>query len=161
MKKIINPWLGVEMATYMFNAILSDHPTLAFSHRVQKSVLYICVSFAILHIGSLEKAMAPHSSTLAWKIPWVEEPGRQQSMGLLRVRHDCAASLSLFTFMHWRREWQPTPVFLPGESQGRESLVDCRLLLVFKFLKGNSRFVRKSHIKKKAYLKSYEIFIDK
>ena len=35
-----------------------------------------------------EKAMAPHSSTLAWKIPWVEEPGRLQSMGLLRVRHD-------------------------------------------------------------------------
>ena len=34
---------------------------------------------------------------------------------------------SLFTFMHWRRKWQPTPVFLPGESQGRESLVGCRL----------------------------------
>ena len=36
-------------------------------------------------------------------------------------------SLSLFTFMHWRRKWQPTPVFLPGESQGRESLVGCHL----------------------------------
>ena len=35
-----------------------------------------------------EKAMAPHSSTLAWKIPWTEEPGRLQSMGSLRVRHD-------------------------------------------------------------------------
>ena len=35
-----------------------------------------------------EKAMAPYSSTLAWKIPWMEEPGRLQSMGLLRVRHD-------------------------------------------------------------------------
>ena len=35
-----------------------------------------------------EKAMAPHSSTLAWKIPWTEEPGRQQSMGLLRLGHD-------------------------------------------------------------------------
>ena len=35
-----------------------------------------------------EKAMAPHSSTLAWKIPWTEEPGWLQSMGLLRVRHD-------------------------------------------------------------------------
>ena len=35
-----------------------------------------------------EKAMAPHSSTLAWKIPWMEEPGRLQSMGLLRVGHD-------------------------------------------------------------------------
>ena len=64
--------------------------------------------------------MAPHSSTLAWKIPWTEKPGRLQSMGSLRVRHDWATSLSLFTFMHWRRKWQPTPVFLPGESQGRE-----------------------------------------
>ena len=71
--------------------------------------------------------MAPHSSTLAWKIPWTEEPGRLQSMGSLRVRHDRATSLSLFTFMHWRRKWHPTPVFLPGESQGRGSLVGCRL----------------------------------
>ena len=75
----------------------------------------------------LEKAMAPHSSTLAWKIPWMEEPGRLGSMGSLRVGHDWATSLSLFTFMHWRRKWQPTPVFMPGESQGRGSLVGCRL----------------------------------
>ena len=74
-----------------------------------------------------EKAMAPHSSTLAWKIPWTEEPGRLQSMGSLRVGHDWATSLSLFTYMHWRRKWQPTPVFLPGESHGRGSLVGCRL----------------------------------
>ena len=53
------------------------------------------------------------------KIPWTEEPDRLQSMGLWRVRHDWATSLSLFTFMHWRRKWQPTPVFLPGESRGR------------------------------------------
>ena len=63
--------------------------------------------------------MAPHSRTLAWKSTWMEEPGRLQSMGSLRVGHDWATSLSLFTFMHWRRKWQPTPVFLPGESQGR------------------------------------------
>ena len=74
-----------------------------------------------------EKAMAPHSSTLAWKIPWMEEPSRLQSMGLLRVRHDWTTSVSLFTFMHWRRKWQPTPVFLPGESQGQGSLVGCHL----------------------------------
>ena len=67
----------------------------------------------------MEKAMAPCSSTLAWKLPWTEEPGGLQSMGLLTVRHDRATSLSLFIFMHWRRKWQPTPVFLPGESQGR------------------------------------------
>ena len=73
----------------------------------------------------MEKAMAPHSSILAWRIPWAEEPGRLQFMGSLRVRHDWVTSLSLFTFMYWRRKWQPTPVFLPGESQGRGSLVGC------------------------------------
>ena len=70
---------------------------------------------------------SPHSSTLAWKIPWMEEPGGLQSMGSLRVGQDWATSLWLFTFMHWRRKWQPTPVFLPGESQERRSLVGCRL----------------------------------
>ena len=53
-------------------------------------------------------------------IPWIEEPGGLQSMGSLRVGHDWVTSLSLFTFMHWRRKWHPTPVFLPGESQGQE-----------------------------------------
>ena len=65
--------------------------------------------------------MAPHSSTLAWKIPWTEEPGALQYMRSLGVGH------TLFTFMHWRRKWKPTPVFLPGEPQGRGSLVGCRL----------------------------------
>ena len=50
------------------------------------------------------------------------EPGGLPSMGLHRVGHDRATSLSLFTFMHWRRKWQPTPVFLPGEFQVQGSL---------------------------------------
>ena len=82
-----------------------------------------CLSFFKCCLDlSLEKTVAPYSSILAWKIPWIEEPGRLQSMGLRRVGHDWATSLSLFTFMHWRRKWQPTPVFLPGESQGWGSL---------------------------------------
>ena len=85
--------------------------------KMQWLVFWLCI----------EKAMALHSSTLAWKIPWMEEPGGLQSMGPLRVGHDGPTSLSLFTFMHWRRKWQPTPVFLPGESQGWGSLVGCRL----------------------------------
>ena len=65
----------------------------------------------------MEKERATHSSMLAWKIPWTEEPiysprGRQESDT---------------TFMHWRRKRQPTPVLLPGESQGQRSLVGCRL----------------------------------
>ena len=64
--------------------------------------------------------MAPHSSPLAWEVPWMEEPSRLQSMGSWRVGHDRTTSLSLFTFMYWRGKWQPTPVLLPGESQRRE-----------------------------------------
>ena len=79
--------------------------------------------FGLMSFANLEKAMAPHSSTLAWKIPWTEEPGRLQSMGSRRVGHDWVTSLSLFTFMYRRRKWQPTPVFLPGESQGLRRLV--------------------------------------
>ena len=90
-----------------------------------KPQLFYCSQFCGIVIWAglgrdMEKAMAPHSSTLAWKIPWRKEPGRLQSMGSLGVGHDWATSLSLFTFMHWRRKWQPTPAFLPGESQGRE-----------------------------------------
>ena len=84
---------------------------------------WLCVLHLLVYMSG--KAMAPHSSTLAWSIPWTEEPGGLRSMGSLGVRHDWATSL--FTFMPWRRKWQPTPVFLPGESQGRGSLVGCRL----------------------------------
>ena len=95
----------------------------SLSPSCDPQVLVIIITLTI----KLEKAMAPHSSTLAWKVPWIERPGGLPSMGSRRVRHDWATSLSLFTFMHWRRKWQPTPVFLPGESQGWGSLVGCRL----------------------------------
>ena len=83
---------------------------------LSKILPWFLANGAYVYVLNQEKAMAPHSSTPAWKIPWMEEPGRLQSMGSLRVGHDWAASLSLFTFMHWRRKWQSTPVFLPGES---------------------------------------------
>ena len=79
-------------------------------YQLLSPIFHCLVSFS-------EKAMATHPSTLAWKIPWTEEPGRLQSLGSLRAGHDWATSLSLFTFMHWRRKWQLTPVFLPGESR--------------------------------------------
>ena len=107
----------------------------AIVHRVKKSWTQLkrlsmyasCRIWVYQIITFYTKAMATHSSTLAWKIPWMEEPGGLQSMGSWRVRHDWATSPSLFTSMHWRRKWQLTPVFLPGESQGRGSLVGCRL----------------------------------
>ena len=69
--------------------------------------------------------MATHSSVLTWKIHWMEEPGGLQSMGSLWVGHGWATSLSLFTFLYWRRQRQPTPEFLHGKSHGQRSLVGC------------------------------------
>ena len=70
--------------------------------------------------------MATHSSTLAWKIPWTEEPGRLRSMGL---RNQTRLSDFTFTF-HFHaleKEMATHSMFLPGESQGRGSLVGRRL----------------------------------
>ena len=119
------PVIGTKLSLGLF-------PTWSFTFiQLLLSFSYLQFDYKLVHLTItdiyLENAMAPHSSTLAWKIPWMEEPGRLQSMRSLRVGHDWATSLSLFTFMHWSRKWQPTPVFLPGESQGRGSLVGCHL----------------------------------
>ena len=108
---------------YHYHSLASGQTT----GRKHNPTLQEKIGWKIYWAWPWEKAMAPHSSTLAWKITWTEEPGRLQSMGSLGVRHDWATSLWLFTFMHWRRKWQPTPEFLPGESQERGSLVGCCL----------------------------------
>ena len=103
------------------------------------------------HFHTLEKEMATHSSVLAWRIPGTGEPDGLPSMGSHRVRHDwsdlAASAAAVFQGLPWwlrwericlkyerpgfypwirkilwRREWQPTPVFLPGESHGQRSL---------------------------------------
>ena len=71
--------------------------------------------------------MAPHSSTLAWKNPMDGGAWWAAVHGVTKSQTRLNDSLSVFTFMHWRRKWQPTPVFLPGESQGQGSLVNCHL----------------------------------
>ena len=73
----------------------------------------------------MEKAMAPHSSTLAWKIPWTEEPGRLQSMGSLES--DTTERLHFHFSLSRIGEGNGNPVFLPGESQGQGSLMGCCL----------------------------------
>ena len=101
----------------LFHSLLCLNSIHLYMHICVWCVCVVCVCVYIyIYISSAEKAMAPHSSTLAWKIPWMEGPGRLQSIGSQRVRHDWTASLSLFTFMHWRRQWQPTPGLLPGEN---------------------------------------------
>ena len=76
----------------------------------------------------LKKETAPHPNTLAWKIPWMEEPGRLQSVGSQRVGDDWATSFSLLmksSIARRRRKWKSTPVLLPGNSHGWRSLVGC------------------------------------
>jgi len=94
----------------------------------------------------LEKKMANHSSILAWRIPWTEEPGRLQSVRSQRIRHDWVTHNQVIWAsqvaqwkestcqcrrhgfdpwvrkISWRRKWQPIPVFLPGKSHGQRSL---------------------------------------
>ena len=80
-----------------------------------------------LHLVSREeKAMAPHSSTLAWKIPWMEEPGGLQSMGSLES--DTTEQLHFHFSLSCIGEGNGNPLqCLPGESQGWQSQVACRL----------------------------------
>ena len=97
---------------------LARMPILNFLFRSVQSLSHVWLgegNGTLLQYSCLENPMDGG----AWKAE-----GR---MGSLRVGHDWATSLSLFTFMHWRRKWQPTPVFLPGEPQGWGSLVGCRL----------------------------------
>ena len=96
-------------------------------HGVARSQTQLSDFTLFFHFHALEKEMATHSSVLAWRIP-----GTGSLVGFClwgRTESDTteATSLSLFTFMHWRRKWQPTPVFLSGESQGQGSLVGFRL----------------------------------
>ena len=119
------PW-----AMYEWLCFLRVHVTLSLFFKLAtliSDILSWIILICIYLVTSLEKAMAPHSSTPAWTIPWMEEPGRPQSVGSLRFGHNWTTSLSLFAFMPWRRKWQATPVFLPGESQGWRSLVSCCL----------------------------------
>ena len=90
-----------------------------------KSVRSLRVAFLLIH--GYDFLFNPVTYSFEICLYMMEEPGRLQSMGLWRVGHDWVTSFSLFTFKHWRRKWQPTPVFLPGESQRRGSLVGCHL----------------------------------
>ena len=96
-------------------------------HGVAKSQTRLSDFPFTFHFHALEKEMATHSSVLAWRIPGTGSLVGCHRWGHTELDTTEATSLSLFTFMNWRREWQPTPVFLPGESQGWGSLVGCRL----------------------------------
>ena len=117
---IKNNWNSKYTALLSFAFFSLPWCSVIHASQVKVKVTQLCPTLWDPMGYTAEKAIAPHSSTLAWRVPWTVEPGRIHSMGSLRVGHDWATSLSLFTFMHWRRKWQPTPVILPGESQGGE-----------------------------------------
>ena len=107
-QRVGHNWSDLECTYYQTVSMLEVGDRILVSQII---LIYISLVFEHLFLCMYDKAMAPYSSTFAWKIPWMEEPGRLQSMGSLRVGHNWATSLSLITFMHWRRKWQPTPVF--------------------------------------------------
>ena len=122
------PWFSVAICAVCLSRIpesKSHNDTLcirSLQFRKEWDAIWFIQSYE--HIGEGNGTPLQYSCP---KIPWTEEPGRLQSMGLLWVRHDWVTSLSFFTLVHWRRKWQPTPVFLPGESWEWGSLVGCCL----------------------------------
>ena len=86
----VTPWTAAYQAPPFMGFSRQEHwsgvpsPSPLFKQFI---IVVVIIIIKNLEHG-MEKAMAPHSSTLAWKIPWMEEPGRLQSMGSLRVRHD-------------------------------------------------------------------------
>ena len=125
--------MGTKIHTMYISTVPKSTAKIDIFDDRSLSLFFVVVVFSILIIPKckpMEYSFPTNGNPLQYsclKIPWAEEPGSLQSMGSWTVGHDWATSLSLFTFMHWGRKWQPTPVFLPGESQGWGSLVDCSL----------------------------------
>ena len=106
------------------------HTYIIFILYIIKMILSLYLIFTI-HFDLKYNTLGEGNGT-PLQYSWLENPMDRGAWwaafhGVARVGHDWVTSLSLFIFMHWRRKWQPTPVFLPGESQGRGSLVGCRL----------------------------------
>ena len=135
-------WRAVIHGIAKSRTWLSDWTELTWSHSTVRgqweafawSLLdFVLYAFSIdFNLYAVNAKFCEYSQCITEPVGGSGSPGKPdmlQSMGSLGVGHDWVTSLSLFTFtfMHWRRKWQPTPVFLPGESQGRGSLVCCHL----------------------------------
>ena len=106
----------------MYHFSLTTFKIVPIVFGFQYFVTYLDVNFSCLRFSKLLETLDNflillHGESHEWR----------SLVGCSPWGRDWATSLSLFTFMHWRRKWQPTPVFLPGESQGWQSLVGCRL----------------------------------
>ena len=111
------PWEPVKMETLLFWKLSKSFPIkvgIESSLYLQSHTWVVCIQFSSVQSLSRVRLFAT---------PWITaRQAPMQSMGSLRVGHDWLTLLSLFTFMYWRRKWQPTPVFLPGEFQGQTLL---------------------------------------
>ena len=116
----LSKWLGWLQVTCIFKSQRKGASYTMYVPRGAFMPVFVCFHYCIFPLGT-------------WGNRWRRRISSQASIwqtllylgsiwGSLRLGHDWATSLSLFTFMHWRRKWQPTPEFLPGESQGRGSL---------------------------------------
>ena len=112
--------------TYSVQPVVTHYPKLRNNRNVSQALEPVKSKIKGLAVPVSEKAMAPHSSTLAWRILWMEEPGRLQSMESLRVRYD-----SDFTFTcHFHaleKEMAPHSSILAWRIPGTGSLVGCHL----------------------------------
>ena len=113
-------WLSSHIHTFVVQSLSCAQ--LLQPHELQHTRL----PCPLAHLGICLN-LCTHSSTLAWRIPWMKEPGRLAVHGVAKSQTRLSVFIFTFTFIHWRRKWQPTPVFLPGESQGRGSPVGCHL----------------------------------
>ena len=118
------------------------HPDPIIELTYHYVLVWIDFFFTLLSLGNTLRSLAlslsnilrtgeGNGNPLQYSLPG-KSHGRRSLVGCSPWGHEeldtyWVTSLSLFTFMHWRRKWQPTPVFLPGESQGRQSLVGCHL----------------------------------
>ena len=132
-----NPEVATKSMTYINFVVrvswaVKLHYNMIYHYKLQLFIWSNCVHWKLSSQANNETVLKYRSCFWRqWQATpvlsaWMEEPGRLQSIGLRRVGHNWVTT---FTFppMHWRRKWQPTPAFLPGESRGRGSLVGCRL----------------------------------
>ena len=131
---MFNPWLGKipwrrkwQTTPVFLPGTFYGGAWQATVHEVTKSQTWLSTQSLFINIfkllnGLLEKEMATHSSTLAWKLAWTEEPVGNSPWGHKESDMTEWLHFTHFVLYHWRRKWQPTPAFLPGEFHGQGSL---------------------------------------
>ena len=122
-EKVILSWHSWCEARWYFSVLCSMGPPYTWiqTNWTQRRFLLFVKKIYVCGIEIYPRHLAKPTCEIGWCFIKVE------TFLVMTIEYAWGFTLSLFTFMHWRRKWQPTPVFLPGESQGRGSLVGFRL----------------------------------